>query len=88
MNKTTRTIRATRNTFNSNFNAVIPQWIESSNSEEEDIGIRKGKRKNNVENTNKEVKVKNSEVEQIKVPKCSRKSHVETVKEEMKESIS
>ena len=47
--------------------------------------MRKGRRKSNVENTNKEVKGKNSEEEGIKIPKRSRKIHVETVNEEMKE---
>ena len=47
----------------------------------------KGRIKSNVENTNKEVKVKSSEEEEIKIPKCSRKSHVKNVNEEMEESI-
>ena len=84
MNKTTRTSRATRNTSNSNFNADIPQLSEASNSEVEDIVMRNGRRKINVENTNKEVKGKNSEEEDIKILKCSRKIHVETVNDKMK----
>ena len=44
MNKKTRTSRATSNTYSSNFNADTPQWSEASSSEEEDIGMRKGKR--------------------------------------------
>ena len=45
----------------------------------------KGRRKRDVENTNKEVNGKNSEEEEIKIPKCSRNIHVETVNEETKE---
>ena len=49
--------------------------------EQEDIGMRKGRRQSNVLNTNEEVKEKSSEEEVIKMPKCSRKNHVETVNE-------
>ena len=79
MNKTTRTSRATSNTYNSNFNADTPRWSEARSSEEEDIGILKGERKSNVENTNKYVNGKSSEEEDIKIPKCSIKGHIETV---------
>ena len=34
----------------------IPQWSEAISIEEEDIGMRKCRRKSNVENTNEEVK--------------------------------
>ena len=61
MNKTTWTSRDTSNNSNSDFNADIPQWIEASSSEEEDIGMGKGRIKSNVENTNEEVKGKISE---------------------------
>ena len=88
MNKTTRISRAKSNTYNSIFNVDIPRWSEARSRKEEDIGIRKGRRKSNVDNKKKEVKVKNSEEEEIKIPKCSRKSHVETVNEETKEIIS
>ena len=47
--------------------------------------MRKGMRKFNFENKNKEVKGKSSEEEEIKILKCSIKGHVETVNEEMKE---
>ena len=53
-------------------------------SQEEDIGMRKDRRKLDIENTNKEVKGKNSEEEEIKIPKCSRNINVETVNEETK----
>ena len=56
--------------------------------EEEYIGIRKGRRKSNVENKNEEVRVKISEEEEIKIPNCIRKIHVETVNEETKERSS
>ena len=45
MNKTNRTSRATSNTYNSNFNAGKPRWIEASSSEEEGVVILKGRRK-------------------------------------------
>ena len=48
MNKTTRTSQATSNTYNSNFNADTPRWSKSGSSEEDGIGIRKGRRKINV----------------------------------------
>ena len=73
MNKTTRKSLETSNTSNSNFNANIPQWIESSISEEEDILILKCKRKINADITNEEVKGSISEVEEIKIRKCSGK---------------
>ena len=88
MNKTTGKSRATSNTSNSNFNADISKWSEAISSEEENIGIHKGRRQINVENTEEEVKGKSSEKEEIKISKCSRKSHVETVNEEMKGSSS
>ena len=55
----------------------IPQWSEASSNEEEYIGMRKGRRKINVENTNKAVKGKNSEEEEIQITKCSRKITLE-----------
>ena len=62
------------------------RWSEASSTEEEYIGMRKGRRKNNVDNKNKEVKGKVSEEEEIKIPKCIRKSHVETVNDKRRES--
>ena len=56
MNKTTRRSQARSNNSNSIFYADRPKWIEASSSEEEEVGIRKGRRKNNVYNTNKGVK--------------------------------
>ena len=84
MNKTTRISQATSNTNNSNFNADTPLWSEASSGEEEDIGMRKDRRKSNVVNTNEEVGGKISEEEDIKIPKCSIKGYVETVNEETK----
>ena len=88
VNTTTQTSRATSNTYNSNFNADTPLWSESISSEEEGIGMRKDRRKINVENTKEEVKGKMSEEEEIKIPEGSRKIHVEAVNEETKESSS
>ena len=61
VNKTAQTSRAKSSTYNSNFNADTPRRSEASSSEEEDIGMRKGSRKSNVENTNEDVKGKSSE---------------------------
>ena len=88
MDKITRTSKATSNTYNSNFNANIPQWSEEISSEDEDIGMRKCRRKSNDEIINEEVKGIISEVEEIKMRKCSRKSHVDIINEEVKGSIS
>ena len=52
VNKTTRKSQATSNTSNSDFNVDISQWSEASSSEEEDIGMRKCRRKSYVEITN------------------------------------
>ena len=48
MNKTTQTSQTTSNTYNSDFNADTPLWSEASSSEEEGIGMRKGRIKSNV----------------------------------------
>ena len=61
MNKTTQTSRATSNTYNSIFNANIPQWSEVISIEEEGIGMRKFTRKSNAEIVNEEVKGSSSE---------------------------
>ena len=48
MNNTTQTSQTTSKTYNSDFNADTPLWSESISSEEEDIVMRKGRRKINV----------------------------------------
>ena len=50
--------RAESNTYNSKFNADTPLWSEASSGKEEDIGMRKGREKSNVVNTNEELKGK------------------------------
>ena len=54
-------------------NAKTGSCSEASSSEEEDIGIRKGRRKSDFKNTNKELNGVSSEEEEIKPPKCGRK---------------
>ena len=71
MNKTTRTNRVTSKTSNPNFNTDIPQWSEASSSEEENIGMRKCRRKSNVEIKNEEVKGSSTEVKEIIMRKCN-----------------
>ena len=61
---------------------------EASSSEEEDVGIRKSRRKSDFENTSEESNGKSIEEEDIKSPKCGRKGNVENVNEEKKESNS
>ena len=61
---------------------------EASSSEEEDIGMRKGRRKRYFDNTNKELNGSSIEEEEIKYPKCGRKGDVETKNEETKGSNS
>ena len=56
VNMTTRKSPATSNTSNSNFNAYITQWSETSSSEEEYIETRKCRKKIHVEIINEEVK--------------------------------
>ena len=56
-------------------NAKKGSCSEASSSEEEDIGIRKGRRKGDFENTNKELNGSISEEEEIKSPKCGIKGN-------------
>ena len=81
VNKTTRTSRATSNTYNSNIKVDIPQWSKANNSEEEDI---KCSRKSHIETVNGEVKGSSSEEEEIGIRKCRRRSQVEIVNKELK----
>ena len=66
-------------------NAKTCSFSEASSSEEEDVGMRKGRRKSDFENTNEELNGSSSEDEKIKSPKCGRKGNVETVNEEKKD---
>ena len=79
MNETTRTSPESSNHYNSNFNAYIPQWNEEITSEEEDILMRKCRRKNNIEIIDKEVKESSSEVKDIRIRKCIRKTCVDII---------
>ena len=88
VNNTNRTSQTTSNTYTLYFNADTPLWSEENSSEEEDIVMRKGRRKSNVENKNEELKGESSEEGYIKIPECNRKGHVETVNEETKENSS
>ena len=69
-------------------NAKTGSCSEASSSEEEDIGMRKDRRKSDFENTNEELNGKIIEEEEIKSLKCGRKVNVETVNEETKEKNS
>ena len=55
MNKTNQTSRARSYTYKSNLNAKRFSCGEASSSEEKDIGMRKGRRKSNFDNTKKEL---------------------------------
>ena len=61
VNKITQISQATSNTYKLNFIVDIPHCSKASSSEEEDIGIRKGRRKIHVEVIHEEVKVSSSE---------------------------
>ena len=80
VNNKTRTSQATSNTSISKFNDNIPQWSESSSSEEENIGISKRRRESNVEMIHEVVKGSSSDVEEIKIRKCRREIHVDIIK--------
>ena len=69
-------------------NAKRGSCSEASSGEEEDIGMRKGRRKSDFENTNKELNGSSIEEEEIKSPKCGRKGNSETKNEETKVSNS
>ena len=66
MNETNQTSQARSYTYKSNLNAKTGSCSEASSSEEEDIGMLKGRRKSdcgrkgNVETVNEETKEKNS----------------------------
>ena len=57
-------------------NAKTGSCSEASSSEEEDVGMRKSRRKSDFENTNEESNGKSIEEEEIKLPKCGRKGDV------------
>ena len=69
-------------------NAKTGSCSEASSSEEEDIEMRKSRRKSDFDNKNKELNGSSIEEEEIKSHKCGRKGNVETVNEETKESNS
>ena len=83
-----KTSRSRSYTYKSNLNAKTGSCSEVSSSEEEYIGMRKGRRKSDLENTSKELNGSSIEEGDIKSPKCGRKVHVETKNEESKESNS
>ena len=82
LNKTTRTSRATSNTYNSNFMRTHHYRVKQVVVKRKILEcLRVG------EKVILWLQTKKWE-EEIKIPKCSRKSHVETVNEESKESSS
>ena len=68
-------------------NAKIGSCSEVSSIEEEDIGMRKGRRKSDFGNTNEELNGIRSEEEEIKSPKCGRNGNVETVMRKQRKAI-
>ena len=83
-----KTSRAKSYSYKRNFNAKKGSCSEASSSEEEDVGMRKSRRKSDFENTSEESNGKIIEEEEIKSPKCGRKGDIENVNEETKESNS
>ena len=66
VDETNQTSIAKSYSYKRNFNAKTDSCSEASSSEEEDIGIRKSRRKSDFENTNKELNGSSSEEEEIK----------------------
>ena len=67
-------------------NSKIGSCSEARISKDEDIVMRKGRRKSDFENTNEDLNGSSIEEEDIKSPKCGRKGNVETVNKKTKES--
>ena len=65
VNETNQTSRERSYTYKSNLNAKTGSCSEASSSEEEDIGMCKGRRKSDFDNTNKEINESSSEEEEI-----------------------
>ena len=76
VNEKNQTSRARSYTYKSNLNAKTGSCSEASSIEEEDIGMHKGRRKSDFENTNEELNGSSSEEEEIISPKCDRKGNV------------
>ena len=85
MNETNQTSRERSYTYKSNLNGKTGGCSEARSIEDEDIGMRKGRRKSDFENTNKELNGSSIWEEEIKSPKCGRKGNVGTVNGETKE---
>ena len=88
VDETKKTSRAKSYSYKSNSNAKKGACSEASISEEEDVGMRKSRRKSDFKHTNKKSNGKSIEGEDIKLPKCGRKGNVENLNEETRESIS
>ena len=73
MDETNQTSRARSYSYKSNLNAKTGSCIESSSSEEEDVGMRKNRRKSDFDNTNEESNGKTIEEEEIKLPRYGKK---------------
>ena len=63
VNETNQTSRSRSYTYKSSLNAKTGSCSEASSSEEEDIGMRKVRRKSDFENTNEELNGSSSEEE-------------------------
>ena len=74
MDETNQTSRAISYTYKSDLNVKTGSFSQASISEEEDIGMRKGRRKGDFDNKNEELNGSSSEEEEIKPTKCGRKS--------------
>ena len=69
VNETNQTSLVRNYTYKSNLNAKTGSFSGASSSEEEDIGMRKGREKSDFENTNEELNGKSIEEEEIKSPR-------------------
>ena len=77
--ETNRISQANSDPYKSNLNEKTGSFIEVSSSEEEDVGMRKIRRKIDFDNTNKESNGNIIEEEEIKLPKFGRKGDVKNV---------
>ena len=66
VNETNQTSRSRSYTYKSSLNAKTGSCSEANSSEEEDIGMRQGRRKSDFDSTNEELNGSSSEEEDIK----------------------
>ena len=81
VDETNKTSQAKSYSYKSNYNAKKGTCSHASSSEEEGVGMRKGRRKDDFDYANEESNGKSIEEEEIKLPKCGRKDGVTNLNE-------